>query len=371
MMKLATALAASALLISTSLRAADPAPAAPAAGNLDFSKFKTADDFWALVEKLQTRNPGPAPTSREDAMAQLSTWFLTERAAADAFVKAFPNDPRRWQAKMLSLRSGRQLRRLGSDAAPLAADQLVLNQIMSDPDAPVTVMGEAAFMNAAEKTALLDPSKPETYIAFQNAAADFLAKFGDHPLAAQMRALQLRALATDPTPEGGDALQALAASKDPKIAGAANEMIAHRLQIADLKKKPVNLKFTAVDGHPVDLANLRGKVVLVDFWASWCGPCMGEMPNVVATYQKLHPKGFEILGISLDQDKAKMEAALQKQGMTWAQYFDGEGWKNKISSAYGVGSIPASWLIDKKGMLRQTDLRGDALGEGVEKLLAE
>jgi thiol-disulfide isomerase/thioredoxin len=345
MMKLATALAASALLISTSLRAADPAPAAPAAGNLDFSKFKTADDFWALVEKLQTRNPGPAPTSREDAMAQLSTWFLTERAAADAFVKAFPNDPRRWQAKMLSLRSGRQLRRLGSDAAPLAADQLVLNQIMSDPDAPVTVMGEAAFMNAAEKTALLDPSKPETYIAFQNAASDFLAKFGDHPLAAQMRALQLRALATDPTPEGGDALQALAASKDPKIAGAANEM--------------------------VDLANLRGKVVLVDFWASWCGPCMGEMPNVVATYQKLHPKGFEILGISLDQDKAKMEAALQKQGMTWAQYFDGEGWKNKISSAYGVGSIPASWLIDKKGMLRQTDLRGDALGEGVEKLLAE
>jgi thiol-disulfide isomerase/thioredoxin len=112
-------------------------------------------------------------------------------------------------------------------------------------------------------------------------------------------------------------------------------------------------------------------VVLVDFWASWCGPCIGEMPNVVSTYQKLHGKGFEILGISLDQDKAAMEAALTKHEMTWTQYFDGAGWQNKISSAFGIQSIPAAWLIDKKGMLRETGLRGEALGAGVEKLLAE
>jgi alkyl hydroperoxide reductase subunit AhpC len=95
------------------------------------------------------------------------------------------------------------------------------------------------------------------------------------------------------------------------------------------------------------------------------------MPNVVGAYKKFHDKGFEILGISLDQDKAAMEGALKKHDMTWTQYFDGEGWKNKISSAFGITSIPAAWLIDKKGMLRETGLRGDALAAGVEKLLAE
>jgi thiol-disulfide isomerase/thioredoxin len=226
-------------------------------------------------------------------------------------------------------------------------------------------------MNAAENTAFLDPSKPETYIAFHKAAADFLAKFGDHPLAPQMQALQLRALATDPTPEADETLKNLAASKDTKIAGAANELIAHRQKMAELKKKPVDLKFTTTDGRLVDLASMRGKVVLVDFWASWCVPCMGEMPNLVATYQKFHTRGFEIFGISLDEDKAKMDDALQKHGMTWAQYFDGNGWKNKISLTYGINSIPASWLIDKKGMLRLTDLRGESLAASVEKLLAE
>src|ERR1700749_3482326 len=98
---------------------------------------------------------------------------------------------------------------------------------------------------------------------------------------------------------------------------------------------------------------------------------MGEMPNVVSTYGKLHDKGFEIVGISLDQDKGAMEEAMKKQNMTWQQYFDGGGWDNKIAKSFGIQSIPAAWLLDKKGMLREQGLRGEALAAAVEKLLAE
>jgi thiol-disulfide isomerase/thioredoxin len=129
-----------------------------------------------------------------------------------------------------------------------------------------------------------------------------------------------------------------------------------------------DLKFTAVDGTPVDLAALKGKVVLIDFWATWCPPCRGEVPNVVAAYQKYHDQGFDIIGISLDQDKDALLAFTKENGMTWPQFFDGGGWQNAISSRCGVDSIPAMWLIDKKGNLVTKDGREDLAGQ-VEKLL--
>jgi thiol-disulfide isomerase/thioredoxin len=132
--------------------------------------------------------------------------------------------------------------------------------------------------------------------------------------------------------------------------------------------KPVDLKFTAVDGKEVDLASLRGKVVLIDFWATWCPPCRGEVPNVVAAYQKFHGQGFEIVGISLDQDKDALMAFTKQNGMVWPQYFDGKGWDNSISSGFGIQSIPAMWLVDQKGVLVTTDGRDDLAGQ-VGKLL--
>src|SRR5438067_10175070 len=83
---------------------------------------------------------------------------------------------------------------------------------------------------------------------------------------------------------------------------------------ADVTGKPVDIKFTAVDGREVDLAKLKGKVVLIDFWATWCGPCMGEVPHVVEAYQKLHGKGFEIVGISFDKDKGALEKTTKEKG---------------------------------------------------------
>ncbi len=132
--------------------------------------------------------------------------------------------------------------------------------------------------------------------------------------------------------------------------------------------KPLDLKFTAVDGTKVDLADLRGKVVLIDFWATWCPPCREEVPNVVAAYKKYHDQGFDVIGISLDQDKDKLLAFTKDHGMVWPQYFDGQGWDNSISKSFGIDSIPAMWLVGKDGKVVSTDGRDDLAGQ-VEKLL--
>jgi thiol-disulfide isomerase/thioredoxin len=134
--------------------------------------------------------------------------------------------------------------------------------------------------------------------------------------------------------------------------------------------KPLDIKFTAVDDRPVDLAKLKGKVVLIDFWATWCGPCRAELPHVKDTYAKLHAKGFEIVGISLDSDKQKLLDFIKDQNLSWPQYFDGKGWKNPYAVAYGLEGIPTMWLVDKAGNLRDLEARNNLAGK-IERLLDE
>jgi peroxiredoxin len=122
-----------------------------------------------------------------------------------------------------------------------------------------------------------------------------------------------------------------------------------------------------VSGKSVSLASFKGKYVLVDFWASWCGPCRAENPNVLKAYSKFHPKGFNILGVSLDDQKDKWEQAIKNDKLVWTQVSDLQGWKNSAAVMYGVQGIPMNFLIDKDGKIVGKGLRGDDL----EKKLAE
>jgi thiol-disulfide isomerase/thioredoxin len=138
---------------------------------------------------------------------------------------------------------------------------------------------------------------------------------------------------------------------------------------ADDSSKPLDLKYTAVDGKAIDLSQMRGKVVLVDFWATWCPPCREEVPNVVAAYKKYHDKGFEILGVSLDQNKDAMLGFTKAHDMAWPQYFDGKGWDNDVSGHFGIQEIPTMWLVGKDGKVITTSARDD-LDSQIAKALA-
>ena len=167
------------------------------------------------------------------------------------------------------------------------------------------------------------------------------------------------------TKQGQQADQMLASIAQQQEAMKAQAALAVGTKFPDFAEKDLT-------GNSLTLSAFKGKLVLVDFWATWCPPCVGELPNVIAAYQKYHRQGFEIVGISLDQDQAKLTAFLKEKGMTWAQYFDGKGWQNKLAAQYGIQSIPATFLLDGEGNIVAKNLRGGALdGELAKRLGAK
>ncbi len=136
-------------------------------------------------------------------------------------------------------------------------------------------------------------------------------------------------------------------------------------------KKAIEFNVKDLNGNNLSLEQYRGKVVLLDFWAVWCGPCVAEMPNVKQVYEKYRDENFQIIGISLDKSRDTLVGYLEKEGITWPQFFDGDGWKNQVAGMYGIRAIPHMYLIDGEGVVRKSDVRGRALEPAVAELIRE
>lgn len=151
------------------------------------------------------------------------------------------------------------------------------------------------------------------------------------------------------------------------------ELHAKILKVKKTQEGATAPDFTQLDvnGKPVKLSDFRGKYVLLDFWASWCGPCRRENPNIVKAYNAYKDKGFTVLGVSLDKagDKEKWLAAIQKDSLPWTQVSDLKDWSNEAAKLYEVNAIPMNFLIDPNGKIIAKYLRGDALEETLKKLL--
>lgn len=144
----------------------------------------------------------------------------------------------------------------------------------------------------------------------------------------------------------------------------------HRSSSVNTGNLPPDFTVKTTKGDTMTLSKLKGKVVLIDFWATWCGPCRGEIPHVKQIWNAHKNESFTIIGISADQDPETLNTFLQQENITWPQYYEADGTIN-VSEMYNVHAIPYTVLVDKKGHIAEVNLRGEELADRVTQLLAE
>jgi thiol-disulfide isomerase/thioredoxin len=300
------------LTVSSPLRAAD--------GEAEWKKVNDVIDA--------IKNPKENPQTSDAARVMLKQSLTEFDATYAAAMKSAPTNPARWDVALFAAMLG-HVRELAGVSAP-EKEAISLDEIVKAADAKPETKSQAslAMVMIASDAVLAPGGDAAAWIAM---AEKHLKDFPEEKL---------------------------------------NQLVAVKLQEVNLKTQPLGLEFTAVDGRAVDVSKLQGKVVLIDFWATWCGPCVEELPTVLKIYKEQHAKGFEVIGVSLDSDKAELEAFLKGKGVEWPQYFDGKGIENELFVRFKLESIPTMWLLNKKGVVVSMTAF-ENLEEQVKKLLAE
>jgi thiol-disulfide isomerase/thioredoxin len=325
----------------------------------------SADSAWSQLGMLndKTNEKVPIGTNAVDFYAG------REKALHDAaaeFVNHFSNDAHEPQAmlwkiettnfqgsaeqRIALLRQNEQDARNITDNTALPADlrfqiqRTIITQWLNNPDL-ITTPDQAADIEERIADLVRKNQTDPRIIFFPLARAELMLRF-DHQ-------------------KGVTLLQELTKAPEQKLAEAAQARLLKEQMIG----QPVDVQFTAVDGSSVDLRTLRGKIVLVDFWATWCPDCIREMPEIRQTYQKYKDRGFAVIGISLDKDAQALSSFVARKLISWPQYFDGKGWGNDFATQYGVRAIPELWLINQRGELLSTNILPGQLDQRVQELL--
>lgn len=334
---------------------------------------KTAAEAWEHLDGQSSRVAIPPDwRTRQPLENEIAKWKTTEgdrlsnfAAEAHDFTVKYPKDAHLARVREKEDEALAGALRLG---VPDAQERIAAldTERLADPDlskdAKLTIRIRQVQLKA--RAAMEKDGREAAEAAYIQGARELMKEF---PESGDPYAMILEAANNAGPEQARPLLKELIEGKGPDEV---KEQAKSQLARLDAVGKPLDLKYTALDGHEVDIAAMKGKVILVDFWATWCGPCVAEVPNVLAAYNKFHDHGFEIAGIDLDEEKSAVEEFVKKKGIPWPQYFDGKGWKNAFAQQYGINSIPTMWLVDKKGILRDMSAR-EGLAEKVQKLLDE
>jgi len=372
-----------ALASHSTARADEPDEAKTEGGEPD-SEASNADPFElpqgdaaALVEFIEgLRNRRPKGNSREEMIENFKKSNSAVLAAAEKLLSAKSEDKQRAVAVEAKLEALARLNQLGEASAH---EQLLkfAEELKAGDDADLAKQAEAVLLQLRIRKLMMGETE----------GAEELVAEVTRQLAAEPDNMQTARLAMGV----GQALEysgntdklavdayrgfadILAKSSNPEIAQFATQLegVIRRLR---LMGNPIEIEGTLLDGTKFDQVSLKGKVVLVDFWATWCGPCIAELPNVLDNYKKYHDKGFEVIGISLDNSRDDLEGFLKENELPWPILFeddsdDAKGWSNPMAAKYGISGIPTVILVEANGNVVSLNARGEKLGELLEKLL--